>query len=269
MLALILRSLRDRKYSLIVYTVAAVAFLEMYIALFPALQKQAQQMSKLLETYPESMWKAFNIDKASLTFDKVGPYLAMEQFNFIWPILVVVLGIGLAGYGLANEIEKGTIEQLLAQPISRTKLFLGRYSSGLISILVFSVVSIGAIIPLTAIQGVDVSAKGVMVLTLVSFLFGWAIYSLAYLASAFFSEKSKVAFIGGGVLILMYVINILASLKDNLSFLKYFSFFYYYNPTDAIDKARFVHYSPFVFLGVIIVATLLALFWYRERDIAV
>jgi len=263
------RSLRDRKYQTLIFSIASVAFLEMYIALFPALQKQSQQMAKLLETYPDSMWKAFNIDKSSLVFDKVGPYLGMEQFNFIWPIMAVILGIGFAGYAFANEVEKGTVEVLLSQPVDRMRIFAARYLTGLLNIAIFTMVSILAIFPLTAMHQVSVNAKGVLLLTLVSFLFAWAIYSIAILASVFFSEKSKVSFVGGGLLILMYVLNILAGLKESLSNLQYLSFFHYYNATQIIDKATTIEWTWLVFLGVIIISTSAAGLWFNRRDVAV
>jgi ABC-2 type transport system permease protein len=269
MLAVIWRTIKDRKYPVFVYSIGAIAFLEMYMALFPTLQKEAQDMAKMLDTMPEGMWKAFNIDKASLTFEKVGPYLAMEQFNFIWPVLAVIFAIGFAGYALANEIEKGTIEVLLAQPISRTKLFFARYLAGLLNIAAFCAFSILAIIPLATLQGVEVNNTGIFALTLISFLFVWAVYSITFAASAIFSEKSKVAFVGGGFLILMYVANILAGLEEKLSNLQYLSFFHYYNPANAIEEATFVEYSLYVYGGVILIASLIALFWFNKRDIAV
>ncbi|MDD5693604.1 MAG: ABC transporter permease subunit [Patescibacteria group bacterium] len=269
MFNLIKRSLRDRKYQVIIYSAAAIGFLEMYIALFPALQKQAQQMSKLLETYPDSFWKAFNIDKSTLTFDKLGPYLGMEQFNFVWPILAIVLVIGFANYAIANEMEKGTIELLLSQPVSRLKLFFSRYITGIINLLIFSILSILVIFPLVAIHGVQIDSKGVWVLFLLSFLFAWAIYGIATLASAVVSEKGKASFITAGILILMYVMNIVAGLKDSLKDLKYFSFFYYYNPTLAMNKGEFVSGALLVFASIAIITTLLAALWFNKRDVTV
>ncbi len=269
MLSIFWRTIRDRKYSVIIYSTASVILLEMYIALFPALKEQSAEMAKLLETYPESMWKAFNIDPSSLTFDKVGPFLAMKQFNFVWPILAFIFVIGFAGYALANEIEKGTIEVLLAQPVSRAKAFVSRYLAGLTNLAIFTAISVLAIIPLTAIHGVEIEIDGVFALAFISLLFAWAVYAISFVASAVFSEKSRVAMIGGGLLILMYVTNIIAGLKENLSDLKYLSFFYYYNPARTIEQVEFVPYSLLVFGGVIVIFSLIAFFWFNRRDIAV
>jgi len=269
MMGLVSRVLKDKKFSFSIFTVASLVFLEMYIALFPAIQKQGAELTKLMETYPDTFFKAFNIDKASLVFTDIAPYLAMEMFNFIWPILVIIMGISLANYFIAGEVEKGTIEILLSQPISRAKLFLLRYSTGLGIFILFSLITIFAIIPFSLLHNVDYNFQNIAALALASFLFALSVYSLAVMFASFVSEKSKSSFMTGGLLILMYVLNLLAGLKDSLSFLKYFSLFYYYNPTMALSQGRFVEWSILVFIAITLVTTIIGLMYFKRRDIAV
>jgi ABC-2 type transport system permease protein len=266
---IIKRAIKDHRYQLIAYIVGALIFLEMYISLFPTLQKQAKQLSKIIATYPAGLMKAFNIDPATLTFSKLGPYLGMEQFNFVWPVLAIIFAISFANYSISGEIEKGTIEILLAQPVSRLKLFFSRYLAGFISLLVFSVITIFAIIPFASIQNIPIGFKSVWVLFVASFLFAWAIYGLAFLGSAIFSEKGKASILAASVLILMYVLNILGGLDSKLKALKYLSFFYYYNPTTAMEKYQFVGWSVVVFVGVALISTILAALWFNKRDVAI
>lgn len=267
MKAIFWRTLRDKKLQLLIILASALSFLEMYIALFPSLQKQAASMAKLIENYPDSFLKAFNIDKASLTFERVGQYLAMEQFSFMWPILAIVLAIGLSNYMFAYEKERGTIELTLSQPLSRTRIYLSKYLVGLTSILVFSAISILAIFPLTKLHNIPVDSSGVFMLLGLSVLFAWAIYGIAIVASIVFKEKSKATFLVGGVLLVMYVLNIVANLKDSFHLIKYFSFFYYYNPTQAIDKSHVLNGSILVFVLTIIVTFILGWFWFNRQDI--
>jgi ABC-2 type transport system permease protein len=87
--------------------------------------------------------------------------------------------------------------------------------------------------------------------------------------SSFSSEKGRVSFLTGGILVLMYVLNVLAGLKESLINLRYFSFFYYYNPGNALGDGKLVDWSIVVFAGVIIVSTLVAARYFSRRDIAV
>lgn len=73
----------------------------------------------------------------------------------------------------------------------------------------------------------------------------------------------------GGILIIMYVLNIIAALKDNLKNLKYLSFFYYYDPDQALIKNIINNTGVLVFIIVIVVCTVLAVVWFKKRDVAV
>jgi hypothetical protein len=83
-----------------------------------------------------------------------------------------------------------------------------------------------------------------------------------YFFSSLFSEKGRANFIPAGILVLMYVLNIVAGLKDNLKNLKYFSFFYYYNPGKFLVYGEVDNRAWWVFLGTFLVATILAAIWF-------
>lgn len=269
MLGLIKKTIKDKKVSFLAFSLASIAFLEMYLALFPTVQKQGAEMAKLMETFPETFLQAFNIDKASLTFSDVAPYLAMEMFNFIWPIFAIIIGISFANYSIAGEIERGTMGVLLSQPISRLKLYFVQFFSGLSLIGAFTIVTVFAIAPLSAFHGIDYSFSNVAALALLSFLFAAAIYCLAFFVSSLVSDRSKVSFTVGGALVVMYVLNILAGLKDSLSGLQYFSFFYYYDPNLALSRGLFVEWSWVVFVGIGLLAVLAGAFCFQKRDVSV
>ena len=110
------RIIKDRRVQILVYCLASVGLLWMYIIFFPAIKEQSANMEQLLKSYPESFLKAFNFDIRSL--NTVEGFLSTEQFSFVWPLMVIFMMIGFGGGAFAGEIEKGTIEILLAQPVS-------------------------------------------------------------------------------------------------------------------------------------------------------
>ncbi len=269
MFAFAYRMIRDKYKLFIIYSVAAIGFLEMYIAMFPTISKQSGQLDQLLKTLPQEMFKAMNIDVASLSFGKLEAFLSTEYLSFLWPILGIIFVISLANYILVNEVEKGTIETLASLPATRNKVFIERYLAGLILLVGFVIISIFAAIPLAAISNISFSAENYLTTAVGGFLFLWAIYSIATLSSAVFSEKGKATMATGGILILMYVLNILAALSDKLVNVKYASFFYYFNGSDLMAKNIFSMNSVLVLGGVAIVASLCALYWIQKRDLSV
>lgn len=258
----------DKKNALIAYSVSIFSFVGLYLSLFPQIQEQSAQLNKLMESYPDAFFKAFGLDKADLTFEFVETYLSSEIFSFIWPILVVIMMTSLANYAMVTEIGKGTIEFTLSQPISRIKLFITRYLTGVTSLLIFTGVTILSVVPWANLYNIEYRFQNFLKMGLVAFLFGLASFSLAMLFSAIFSEKGKSSFAVGGVIILMYVLNVISGLKESLENLKYASFFHYYAPSTVLNKGNFVDYTFVAFLGVTVVATVLAAFIFNKRDVA-
>ncbi|TSC94937.1 MAG: ABC-2 type transport system permease protein [Candidatus Berkelbacteria bacterium Athens1014_28] len=266
MLSLIARTIRDRRSVMIIYIVAALAFLVMYISIFPAFKDQQAQFDQIIKTMPEGMMKAFNMGDYSLS--NFESYISTEEFSLMWPLLLIIMSISFAGQFFAGEVDKGTIEFLLSQPISRAKLFFARYFSGLLMIFAFVTLTVFSTIPIAKMFSVSTQSSHYLSQATIGFLFAWAIYSIAIFLSSLFSEKGKVYFISAGVLVLMYVLNIAAGLKNSLEKLQYLSFFHYYNPSDALIRNHIDKTAVLVFLGVILTFSVLGYMIFNRRDIA-
>jgi len=269
MWAIFKQTIKDRKMSLLIYCLFAIFFLWMYVAMFPSIRDKSAEMTKLLEAYPKSFMDAFGLKMEELSFTKLESFLAMEQFSFVWPIMMIALMVSLGGSAIAGEIEKGTIETLLSQPISRLKIFFAKYLAGVFNLVVFTIVSIFAVIPMAAAYNIDIQRTNYLTIAVLSLAFGLAILSIASLMSAIFSEKGRAYFLVVGLIVLMYVAKIVANLKESLSDLKYFSFFYYYDSSAALIHNSLDKWAIWVFLAVAVVGLAAGAVWFWRRDISV
>ncbi|MDP3965083.1 MAG: ABC transporter permease subunit [bacterium] len=265
MLALILRNFKDRRTSWIVYSLSGVLLLWMYVALFPTFSEQAASMDEFIKSFPEGFMKAFGIEDFDLS--TIEKFLSTEQYSFVWPLLTLFFLVSMAGSSLAGEIERGTSEMLLARPVSRNTLYWSRYLSSAAMFVVFLAFTVLAVIPLSELHGVEYVIKSHLILAGTAFLFGLAVLSIAMMLSALFSERSKVYMITGGVLVAMYVLNIVSVLKESLVNVKYLSFFYYFDPGDALVRQEVSPEGFWVFLGVIIVCSMAGSIFFSRRDI--
>ncbi|AKM82516.1 TPA: hypothetical protein DD449_01775 [Candidatus Berkelbacteria bacterium] len=264
MWSIIKRNFRDRRGSLLIYSAFSVALLWMYIALYPSFSNQTGSLEQLIASYPEGFLKAFNFDIKSFT--TVEGFLATEQFSFVWPLLVILLSLSFSGSAFSGEIEDGTMQILLSQPISRLKLFFSKYLSGLLMIILFTFISIYTVIPLNMIYDIPYKSDNFFTLMILALLFAWSIYSIGIFFSSIFSKKGKVLFVTGMILVVMYVLNIISSIKDSLSDLKYFSFFYYFNPAKALVYNQVDYWSYLAFGIVIIFCSVAGLIYFNKRD---
>lgn len=262
------RMVRDKYKTFLAFLIGSLVFLEMYIALYPFLQKQSASFEVMIKSMPAEFFSAFNMDASSFSFSNMESYLSTEFMSFLWPILAIILAVIFANYLIINEIDKGTVEALASLPVSRTRIFMERYFTGLFMLVAFSVISMLMAPILCEIHGIDYVFNNYLIAMFGSTLFAGAIYSLAVLISTLASEKGKSNMVVGGILMLMYVISIVASLNSDLKWLKYFSFFNYFNGTDILAKAVLPDYALLVFVGFSILTTVFAWRQFKRRDLA-
>ena len=265
MWAIIRRTIKDRKVGLIVYSVSGIFLLWMYVALFPSFSAQADNMREYMESFPEGFMKAFGLEDFDMS--TIERFLATEQYSFVWPILALFFVVSLAGSGIAGEIERGTAEIMLSQPVSRLKLYWSRYLSGVLMFIVFLVISVFSVFPLSEMHSVEYITENHLTLGLAATLFGLAIFSIAMMLSAIFSERSKVYMMTGGMVVGMYVLNIVSVLKDSLADLKYLSFFYYFNSNDALIRNTIDSSAYWVFGITIVVCSVAGAYFFIKKDI--
>ena len=267
MIAIFKQTFKEKKWTILIYITSGILLLWMYIALFPSIQKSIGDLNQYMQNLPQGFLKAFGFDAAS--FGTFEGYIGSEQFTFVWPILLISFMVSFGSAFLSGEIEKGTMEFLLSQPVSRIKIFLGKLFAGILNLVLFVIVSILAVFPLAKIYDISIKSEGFYKLTLLGFVFGLAIFGLAMLFSAIFSEKSKATFTVVGILIGMYVLNIMSGLKDNLDKLKYISFFHYFVPSDILVHNQIDNKAYWIFLGTFLIASFLGLIWFKKRDVAI
>ncbi len=269
MLAFFNRMIRDKYKAFIAYSVSTIALMEMYVALFPSIKQQSTQIDQMMRSFPPELFSAMNIDASSLSFSTLESYMSTEYMSFLWPILAIIFAISIAHYISINEVDRGTIETLASLPTSRIRIFVERYFAGLLLLAAFTAISLLGIIPLAGIHEINYVLANYLTAAGGSFLFAWAIYSLAILISVLFSEKGKASMVTGGIVTLMYVLSIIASLKDSLKNLQYFSFFHYFNGTDLLAKNTVPGYMVIALGGFAIIASIVALMIFRKRDLSV
>ena len=268
MISIILTTIKERKWSVIIYSVLSVLFLWLYVALFPSLQSQMQALTAVLKSMPEGLLKALGSAPSQLENFTLEALLNSKQFSMLFQLFAAILAFGIAASDLSGEVENGTIEFLLSQPISRLKLYFGRYISGLILLTVFVAASTLLVMPIAAAYHVAYVPSVYYKLFLDALLFSMALYSFAYFLSALSSSKGRVIGISAGVLVLMYAAFIVSALKESLDKIKYVSLFHYF-PNEILNGGGIDKLGVWIFLGIIIVFTGLGAIIFKNRDIAI
>lgn len=267
MWSLIRKSIREKRISLIIYCLAGAASVWLYVSIFPSLQSQAAQVSKLMESFPKDVLRAFGAEGTGL--ENVESLLATKQFGLIWPILVIILMLSRAAAGIAGEIEAGTIGTLLSQPLSRTRIYFSRYISAVLTLLIFVASTVLISIPLIAAYKLEFSVRYELIFAGFCTLLGLAILGVGMFVSAISNERSRVYSYVGGAVVLMFILNIVSGLQPSLEKLKYLSVFYYYNASQVIVHHHVNTVSVLLFAFTAVLGLLAGLIVFNKRDISI
>jgi ABC-2 type transport system permease protein len=195
--------------------------------------------------------------------------IALGAIHPISLILNSVFAVGFATAAVAGERQRGTLEVLLARPISRRTTYL----TLLVVTLTFVAVAvlatmIGATIG-SAIAGVldELAVEKLPLLWLNGFLLFASIAAIGLAASVSFDRLTPALGITAGVVVVMYFLEVLGTFWPDAEWLQPYSLFHYYQPKDVLSgTAPLINFAlPAVVAGVAIVWALVE---FPRRDLA-
>lgn len=267
MFAVLRKEFTRNKTSFVIYCLIAMTFAWMYISLFPSIQEESKTIDALLDSMPSPLMEAFGIEKDS--YGKIETYLAIELMTIFWPLLAGILSISRAGSAIAGDIENRTLGIELGLPISRLKVYFLKFFGNWSAIFAFCFISIFFILPVCYAYNIEIDESKIVALFWLSLLFATTIFSFTFLLSSIFSEKGKVFFISGGVLIVSYAANILASLSSNFSWMRTISIYHYFDPLELLSTGTLCSSSALFFAVVILTSIVGGAFYFQRRDISI
>lgn len=153
------RMLHDRRRSLLWWSAGMVGLVLFTVALFPTVEGQ-ESFEELADQLPETMRSLFGFD-GPVPLTSAPGYLHSRLFTTLLPVVLLVFGIGLGARAIAGSEEEGTLELLLANPVTRRTVVAQRYLAVgtmlAVLTLVFAVSLVILALPFGALAGVSLA----------------------------------------------------------------------------------------------------------------
>ncbi len=220
-MTILFHELKQNKLSLVIWSAVISFMLGVCIIIYP---EMSAQMSDINDMFADmgSFSAAFGMDE--LNFGEFIGYFGVECGN--------VLGIGGAFFAailgisaLSKEEKEHTAEFLLTHPISRARIITQKLASVMLQVVIMNL----AVSAVTFMCVLVIGEKQTMS-ELLLFLLSYLILQLEIAAVTFgisaFLRGGGLG-IGLGVSVVLYFMNIVANLTDELEFLKYITPFGY------------------------------------------
>lgn len=227
------------------------------------LAKYAEEFSTMFEVFAGNLGSIVNPDGTL----SMGKWFSLEYLS-LWPVMMSIYAIFFTGNIAAKEVENGTMDMLLSQPIKRVHVIMSRFAVFPIVLLAVVAASIAGIVIGMAIIGTTSDLGGICLAFLPAILLTLAVASYSLLISCIFLEPRKVLMVAGSITGVFYLLNILARAIDSLDWIGYLSIFHYYAPGEIAAEFNVDWLGIGVYIAIIAVCTAASVYFFQRRDIS-
>ncbi len=263
----VLWELRRRRTTIIWWTIGSVAMTALIIALFPSIRDQAAEMNKVINQLPPELRGLKSGGSGIVDVGDPLQFLNSQLYYATLPLIWIILAITRGSSALGREESSKTLEVLLAQPISRTKLLTGKLLSFFIEFALVAGATLLATVALAPIADMHVSAARLTMATIYTalFCFSFGLIAFSMQAGSILTRRLATAaavVIGFGG----YLFASLSSMTDWLRWPVKFLPYHYFTPLDPLIGK--VPRGLVVYLVSIFIITIsFAIVGFRRRDI--
>lgn len=259
------KTLWDLRRSFAWWTLGLVGLVALMVAVFPTIRDNPE-MNRLVEEYPEAL-KAFIAFGGAVDYTSGAGYLGSELFSFMIPLLFLVSAVGNGAGAIAGEEERGTLDLLLANPVTRRRVALEK-----IGAMAVELAGLGAVLWASLwlgglLVGMDVSAAHLAAATASAALLALGFGTVAFMLGAATGRRALAIGVATAGAVAAYLVNGLAGLVDALRVPQKLSPFYHYAVGDPLRQGLALDHS-LVLVAIVLAAAAVGVAAFERRDLS-
>ncbi|HHV96612.1 MAG TPA: ABC transporter permease subunit [Clostridiaceae bacterium] len=259
-----IRELKRNRKSFIIWTASLVLFNIMIMSLFPSIADNTKMYDEMIKEFPKGIIEVFGLDKISmftiLGFFGTESYLFITLFGSIYAML---LGASI----LSKEESEKTIEFLLAKPVTRSTIVTAKAANVFFYITLFNLIfSFTNYLMFEAVKKEEYSLKALLMLSAGPWLLHLTFAAIGLLISVFVVKAKSVYPVSIGFVLVMYFINVMSSISEKLTNLKYFTPFKYVDAPDIIINEKIEPIYLIIMLIIITVSIAATYVLYNRKN---
>jgi ABC-2 type transport system permease protein len=214
--------------------------------------------------FPEEMMQFGGGDVFSLSGS-----IALGSIHPIALVLNSLFAVGFSAAAVAEERQRGTLEVLLARPLSRRTLYVTLLVAALLFVSLAVAATIAGVLGGSALSGVadELATERLPLLWLNGVLLFGAIAAIGLAASVSFDRLSPALGLTVALVVVMYFLEVLGTFWPDAQFLQPYSLFHYYDPKSILEGGASAG-DMALLAAVAAIAIGWALFEFPRRDLA-
>jgi ABC-2 type transport system permease protein len=258
------KSLFDQRRALLAWSVSLVLLVAMYVAIWPSIRDQPA-MTDFLDSMPAALRSMLAMSGADMS-TPIG-YIKIEMLSLMAPLLVLLYAVATGSAAVAGEEDRHTLDQLLANPVSRRRVFLEKLAAMTGGILLLTGVTAAALLIEGPLAGMSLPTGRVVAALLHLALLAMVFGTLAAAVGAATGNLTAARAIPAVVAVIAYIVNGLGPQVSWLAPLQKFSPFYQYAGHDPLINGLSVP-ALLVAAGTVAVLAVIGVVGFSRRDVA-
>lgn len=257
------KALRDARRSFLWWSLGLVGLVALLVSVYPSI-RGTPSLTRLVEDYPQAL-KGFIGFGGEIDYSTPAGYLGIEIFSTTGPIVFLVAAIANGAAAIAGEEERGTLDLLLANPVSRRRVAVEKLAALGVELAGLAFVLWLALVVATRAASMAISIGNLAAACCSLFLLALGFGALALLVGAAGGRRTHAIAVATAVAVATYLVNSLAPLSSALDRLQPLSPFYHYSAGDPLRHGLSWH--ALVLLAVALVLAALAPAALDRRDL--
>jgi ABC-2 type transport system permease protein len=231
---------------------------------YPIVRDNSAAVESYLKLMPKEFMAAFGM---SGSLADPGVFYSAYVGSMIWPIVAAIAAI-ILGTRLAADADRGFLDLPLGTGLSRPQYLMAAIVEQVVVLAVLALGVVGGFLAFGWMVGAGFDAGRFLPTIPLSFAFGAAIAGVTTVLAAATLNRSLTAGIVGGVLVAMYLVQVVVQIQPGLTWLASFSAFHHLQMIQLIDVGTLPWDSLGLLTAVAVVGYLAAFVVFRRRDLA-
>lgn len=196
---------RRRGRGTLLLTSLLVATIGLVVGLYPSIASSGIDFEAYVQSFPPEVRNAFLGSVENI--GTVEGFLVTELYQFVWVLLLGIYFGYVAARTIAGEIEGNSVDLLLSNPVSRSRIVVAKFGSLLPVIVFVNGVAWLAVLVAVALIHEDVDPLDLLVLHALFVVYHAAAASVGLLASVLFDQVRRAQGVAIAVHFVLYLVD--------------------------------------------------------------
>lgn len=258
-----IHELKAYRKSTIIWTISLISIAVLFLSLFPAIARDADEFGKMMEAYPESIQKA-----VGFTVESISSILGYYSYVFLYIALcgaIQAMNMGISV--ISKEAREKTVDFLLTKPVTRKNIMTSKLLASVTLLVITNIVYIASASMIASIIAIEDFSYKIFFMISITLLFIQLIFlALGIIISVILPKIKSVVPISLGTVFTFFIISMIGSSVENDA-IRYITPFQYFNTQYIIKNSNYE--TSYMVVGTVFIILAIAASYaiYSKKDV--